>query len=313
MTASPARDEIVILGVFVADTAFRAERMPRMGETVLGRGFALGPGGKGSNQAVAAARAGGRVRLISRLGRDAFAAMAHDLWAQAGVTPDVTEDPASYTGAAMIFVDAATGDNAIIVSPGAAGLISPEDVTTRASVIRTARIFMTQLEQPMDAAMTGLRLAREGGAMTILNPAPAAPLPDGALALCDLITPNESEAALLTGMTVEGPADAERAADALRAAGAGSVVVTLGEKGALYVDGSGATHIPPFRAGPVVETTGAGDAFNAGMAVALAEGRPPVEAARFGCATAAISVTRAGAAAAMPLRAEIDALLAAAR
>ncbi|MFN3614062.1 MAG: ribokinase [Rubrimonas sp.] len=313
MTASAARDEIVILGVFVADTAFRAERMPRMGETVLGRGFALGPGGKGSNQAVAAARAGGRVRFISRLGRDAFAAMAHELWTQAGVTPDVTEDPGSYTGAAMIFIDAATGDNAIIVSPGAAGLIGPQDVTARADAIRGARIFMTQLEQPMDAAMTGLRLAREGGATTILNPAPAAPLPDGALALCDLITPNESEAALLTGLPVDGPADAERAARALRAAGAGAVVVTLGEKGALYVDASGAAHVPPFHAGQVVETTGAGDAFNAGMAVALAEGRPPLEAARFGCATAAISVTRAGAAAAMPTRAEIEALLAAAR
>lgn len=312
MTETPPRDEIVILGVFVADTAFRADRMPRIGETVLGRGFALGPGGKGSNQAVAAVRAGGRVRFISRLGRDPFAQMARDLWAGAGVTADVTEDPDSYTGAAMIFLDTATGDNAIIVSPGAAGLLGPEDVLARADAIRAARVFMTQLEQPIDAALTGLRLAREGGATTILNPAPAARLPEGMLALCDLITPNESEAALLTGLNVEGPADAERAAQALLAAGAGAVVVTLGEKGALYVDGAAAIHVPPFNAGPVVETTGAGDAFNAGMAVALAEGKAPAEAARFGCAVAAISVTRAGAAAAMPSRAEVDALLAAA-
>lgn len=301
---------IVILGVFVADTAYRADRQPRMGETILGRSFALGPGGKGSNQAVAAAMAGGRVHFITRLGRDAFADMARATWAKAGVIPEVTEDPESYTGAAFIFVEHATGNNAIIIAPGAAGRISEADVEARAALIGGAKVFVTQLEQPMAAAERALGIARAGGALTILNPAPAAPLPPGMLALCDLVTPNESEAEALTGIPVRSPEDARRAAEALRAQGAGAVIVTLGERGALYHDGARTVHLPALDAGPVAETTGAGDAFAGGLAVALAEGRDAVEAMRFGCATAAISVTRPGTAPSMPTRAEIEALLA---
>ena len=301
---------IVILGVFVADTAYRADRQPRMGETILGRSFALGPGGKGSNQSVAAARAGGEVHFISRLGKDPFADMARATWDRAGVTPAITEDAESYTGAAYIFVEEATGNNAIIIAPGAAGRISVADVEARAGLIGGAKVFVTQLEQPMDAAFRALEIARAGGARTILNPAPAADLPDGMLALCDYVTPNESEAEGLTGLPVTTLEEAEAAAKALRAMGAGAAVITLGEKGALYHDGARTVHVPVFNAGPVVETTGAGDAFNGGFAVALAEGRDPVEATRFGCATASISVTRPGTAPSMPSRAEIDALLA---
>jgi ribokinase len=304
------RETIVILGVFVADTAYRADRQPRLGETILGHSFALGPGGKGSNQAVAAARAGGRVRFVSRLGRDPFAAMARATWAAAGVEADITEDADSYTGAAYIFIEAATGDNAIIIAPGAAGRIAVADVEARAAAISGAAVFVTQLEQPMAAALRALAIARAGGARTILNPAPAAALPAGMLGLCDFVTPNESEAEALTGIAVRSPGDAGRAAAALLAAGAGAAVVTLGENGALYRDGARLVHVPAFRAGPVVETTGAGDAFNGGLAVALAEGADPVEAVRFGCATAAISVTRPGTAPSMPARAEIEALLA---
>ncbi|MDZ7905942.1 MAG: ribokinase [Cypionkella sp.] len=301
---------IVILGIFVADTTFRAPRLPRIGETILGSGFALGPGGKGSNQAVAAARAGGDVHFITRLGRDDFAKIAHSVWSKAGVNPAVIEDEGSYTGAAMIFVDAVSGDNAIIVSPGAAGRISPADVAAQEALIARAGLFMTQLEQPLPAAEAGLALARKHGVMTILNPAPAADLNDTMLALCDLITPNETEAEALTGIAVTDRASAEAAAAALIARGAGAVVLTLGEKGVLYRGTKGTLHVPAFNAGPVVETTGAGDAFNAGLAVALAEGREIEAALRFGCAVAGLSVTRAGAAASMPARAEIDALLA---
>lgn len=301
---------IVILGIFVADATYRAARMPRMGETILGSGFALGPGGKGSNQAVAAARAGGDVRFITRLGRDEFAKIAHHVWAQAGVRPAVIEDPDSYTGSAMIFIEESSGDNAIIVSPGAAGRISPEDVAAQSALIAGAGIFMTQLEQPMPAAHAGLATARKHGVMTILNPAPAATLSNEMLALCDLITPNETEAEALTGIAVRDRASAEAAAAALLARGVGAAVLTLGEKGVLYSAGKGALHVPAFHAGPVVETTGAGDAFNGGLAVALAEGRDIESALRFGCAVAGLSVTRAGAAASMPSRAEIEALLA---
>jgi len=304
---------IVILGIFVADTAYRAERMPKMGETILGRTFVLGPGGKGSNQAVAAAMAQsgseGRTHFITRLGADDFAGIAHATWAKAGVLPEVTVDTESYTGAAFIFLEEATGNNAIIVAPGAAARITEADLAAKADLIRGASVFVTQLEQPIPAARAGLEIARTAGVTTILNPAPAAELDDALLSLCDYVTPNETEAETLTGLPVTNLVEAEVAADALLRRGVGAVVITLGGNGALYRDRQRSVHVPVISAGPVVETTGAGDAFNGGFAVALSEGRDVVEAVRFGCATAGISVTRAGTAPAMPARAEIEALL----
>lgn len=300
---------IVILGIFVADTSYRAARMPKLGETILGKSFLLGPGGKGSNQSVAAAKAGGNVHFITRLGDDAFADIARGTWDRAGVHPEVIVDAQSYTGAAFIFVDDASGDNAIIVAAGAAGRISVGDVEQKADLIRNAAVFVTQLEQPIDAALRALQIARAAGVTTVLNPAPAATLSDDMLALCDYLTPNESEAELLTGLPVTNRAEAMQAADALLARGVGAVVMTLGAQGVLYRDRHQTLHVPAVTAGPVVETTGAGDAFNGGFAVALAEGAPVAEALRFGCATAGLSVTRAGAAASMGSRAEIEALL----
>lgn len=303
--------DIVILGVFVADTAYRAGRMPRMGETILGQSFALGPGGKGSNQSVAAAMAGGDVGFLTKLGQDTFAEMALATWAKAGVTSLATQHAESYTGAAFIFVDHATGDNAIIISPGIAATLSAADVEAQADVIGGAKVFVTQLEQPQEAAIRALGIARSGGAATILNPAPAAEIPDAMLALCDYVTPNETEASELTGIEVRDLASAERAAAALLARGvAKAAIVTLGENGCLWFDAKTALHVPALNAGPVVETTGAGDAFNGGFAVALAEGMAPEAALRFANATAAISVTRPGTAPSMPSRAEIEALLA---
>lgn len=303
-------DKIVVLGVFVADTSYRAERPPRMGETILGNSFKLGPGGKGSNQAVAAARAGGKVHFISRLGQDTFAEMALAIWEDAGVVPVVSRHADSYTGAAYIFVEEATGNNAIIICPGVAGLIGPEDIEAQADLISSAGVFMTQLEQPMDAAMRGLQIARAGGATTILNPAPAATLPDGMLALCDYATPNESEAEALTGIAVTNVDQARLAAQALLDGGVGAAIITLGENGVFYHDGVRSVHVPVISAGAVVETTGAGDAFNGGFAAALTRGLDPVDAVRFGCATAGLSVTRPGTAPSMPLLSEIEALLA---
>ncbi|MEM6610149.1 MAG: ribokinase [Pseudomonadota bacterium] len=303
--------DIVILGVFVADTAYRADRQPKMGETILGHSFVLGPGGKGSNQSVAAARAGGDVAFVSKLGDDDFADMAMATWQGAGVAPNVTRDASSYTGAAYIFIEEATGNNAIIISPGAAATIAVSDIDAQADLIASARVLVTQLEQPIDAAERALEIAREAGVQTVLNPAPAAELTDRLLGLCDFVTPNESEAEALTGLPVTHAAEAARAAEALMARGVGRAIITLGEQGALYHDGASPHHVPAIRAGNVVETTGAGDAFNGGFAVALAEGKSPADAVRFGNATAAISVTRPGTAPSMPSRAEIDALLAA--
>lgn len=305
--------KIVILGVFVADTAYRADRAPVIGETILGNSFALGPGGKGSNQAVAAARAGGQVHFVSKLGKDTFADMALATWAEAGVTPEVTQHSDSYTGAAYIFIEEATGNNAIIIAPGIASTISVDDIEARADLIGSASVFVTQLEQPMPAAHRALEIARAGGAKTILNPAPAADLAPDMLRLCDFVTPNETEAEGITGVKVGSVDDAVKAADVLLEIGVGAAIITLGENGVLYRDANETHHIPVVPAGPVVETTGAGDAFNGGFATALAEGLSPVEAVRFGNATAGISVTRPGTAPSMPTRAEIDALLAGAQ
>ena len=302
---------VVILGVFVADTAYRADRAPKIGETIMGRSFALGPGGKGSNQAVAAAMAGAETHMITRLGRDPFADMALATWKKAGVIPAISQHTDSYTGAAYIFIEHGTGNNAIIICPGVAASICADDIDARAGLIRSADVFVTQLEQPIPVALHALKLARAAGVRTVLNPAPAAALPDGMVALCDYITPNESEAEALTGLPVTSVDQAIAAARALRAMGAGAAILTLGDKGALFHDGAQTVHVPAFHAGPVLETTGAGDAFNGGFAAALAGGADPVTAVRFGSATAGISVTRAGTAPSMPALAEIQALLAA--
>ncbi len=235
--------------------------------------------------------------------------MALETWSGAGVTPQVIQDPENPTGAASIFVEEGSGDNAIIICPGAGAALSAEDVEAHRELIEGASVFMTQLEQPVAAAQRGLEIARAAGVTTILNPAPAAPLPDGMLALCDYVTPNESEVEALTGIVITGRDDAARAAQVLQARGVGRVVITLGEKGALYQDEGGAMQVPAFQAGEVVETTGAGDAFNGGFAAGLARGMLPVEAVRFGCAAAALSVTRSGTARAMPALTEIERIL----
>jgi ribokinase len=236
--------------------------------------------------------------------------MARATWKEAGVKPAVIETAESYTGAAYIFVEETTGDNAIIVCPGAAMLLSAADVEANAALISAAGVFVTQLEQPIEAALRGLEIARAAGATTILNPAPAARLPDRVFQLTDLLTPNETETEELTGIKVETLDDARRAADRLLAMGVGTVVVTLGDKGALIHSSENSEHVRAFRAGAVVETTGAGDAFNGGLAAALARGLPKSEAVRFACVVAGISVTRPGTAPSMPTQAEVELLFA---
>lgn len=301
---------ITVLGIFVADTAYRAERPPRMGETILGNSFALGPGGKGSNQAVAIGRLGGDVTILSRLGDDDFADMAEKTWQDAGVKSAAYRDKDNYTGAAYIFIEEKSGDNAIIVCPGAANSITPGEVDKHAELIQSSSLLITQLEQPIEAAQHALKIAKEAGVTTVLNPAPAAELPDDIFALCDYITPNETEASELTGVKVETVDDARKAADALLDKGVDTVVMTLGAQGALLHSRELSVHVAAISAGPVVETTGAGDAFNGGMVTGLADGLDPIAAVKRGCATAGISVTRPGTAPSMPTMAEVDALLA---
>jgi ribokinase len=304
-----SKSDVAVLGIFVVDLAFRAGNMPAIGETIAGSGFAMGPGGKGSNQAVAAARAGADVTFISRIGRDAFGDLAIKTWETEGIKPRVARAADAPTGAAFIYVHETRGDNAIIVVSGAADGLSPDDVDAAAEAIRSSRVFVTQLEQPVAAAQRGLEIARAAGSITVFNPAPAIKFDDSLFALCDYVVPNETEAETLTGIAVGDLAGARRAGDALLAMGAGTALITLGERGALFHARDRSLHVPPFAAGKVVETAGAGDAFVGGFAAALAGGADPLDAARFGSATAGISVTRAGTAPAMPRRAEIEALL----
>jgi len=305
-----AQEGVAILGVFVADLAFRAGRLPKIGETIVGSGFKMGPGGKGSNQSVAVARAGAKVTFISKIGRDAFGDIALKTWKDEGIVARAVQSDTEPTGGAFIFVNHDSGENAIIVYPGAGGAISPADVDAAADAIRGARAFVTQLEQPVAAAQRGLEIARAAGVVTIFNPAPAEPIPDAIYPLCDYIVPNETEATALTGLSVATLADARRVGDALLAKGARTALITLGERGALFHSRDRSVEIPAISAGAVVETTGAGDAFVGGFAAAMARGTGPVEAARFGCAVAGISVTRSGTAPSMPRLAEVEALLA---
>jgi ribokinase len=300
---------VVVLGIYVTDLTFRAERMPLIGETIAGSSFAMGPGGKGSNQAVAAARAGAQVVFCTRIGNDAFGTIARSTWAAEGITARATTVDGLSTGAAHIFVDETNGKNAIIVASGAAATMNAGDVDAIEADIASAQVFVTQLEQPLAAAKHGLEVARRHGVTTVFNPAPALPLGDDIFPLCDYITPNETEATALTGVPIANADDARRAADVLLAKGVGTVIVTLGEAGALLHSASQSVLIPAYQCGRVVETAGAGDGFTGGFAAALARGADPVEAMRFGCALAGISVTRPGTAPSMPTLAEVNQLL----
>lgn len=305
-----AKEGVAILGIYVADLAFTAKRQPVMGETILGSRFAMGPGGKGSNQTVAAARSGGKVTFITRVGKDNFGDAAIAMYAKEGVIARIDQLTDTSTGAAYIFLEEGTGSNAIIVVPGAADRITVADVEKNADAIRNARVFMTQLEAPLPAGMRGLELAREAGTTTILNPAPFSPIDDAMLRLVDFATPNESEASALTGVEVKDVASARKAADVLLRKGVGAALITLGAQGCLLHSAQESEHLQAITFGKVVDTTGAGDAFNGGFATALSEGAATLEAARFGNATAAISVTRHGTAPSMPKRSEIQELLA---
>ncbi|MEO6804721.1 MAG: ribokinase [Edaphobacter sp.] len=299
---------VTVMGSYVADLAFRIDRLPAWGETRMGESFKLGPGGKGSNQAVACARAGASVAFISKLGPDPFGEIARTLYREEEIDTQFIFLSPNPTGAAAILIDAAYGENAIIVVPGACFELTPAEVDLATALIASSAIFVTQLELPLPTVEHGLRIAHSHHVPTILNPAPATVLPNSIYPLCDYLTPNETEAATLTGIPVTELASAEQAASALLTRGVRNVILTLGAQGALIKNHTLTRHVPAVYAGPVIETTGAGDAFNGGLATALAEGMDLVESTKFACAVAGISVTRPGTAPSMPHRLEIDAI-----
>ncbi|TQE90563.1 MAG: ribokinase [Spiribacter salinus] len=301
---------VTVLGLFCADLISRTPRLPAWGETLHGRGFSLMAGGKGSNQAVAAARQGASVAFISRLGDDAFAPLARSLYAEAGIDmTHVGTDPAAPTGTATILVDDEMGDNAIVIDPGACQNLTKADIDAAQSVIAGSAIFVSQLELPLEICRYGIETAHQHGVPVILNPAPGQVIPEAMYPLIDYLTPNESEAALLVGGTVETLDDARDAASILRKRGVGHVLITLGAQGVWIDSPSFEGLVPAIRVDSVVDTIGAGDAFNGGLAAALAEGATLEAAARRGCAIAGLSVARAGAAPAIPMREVVDAEL----
>ena len=302
---------ISILGIFVADLTFRTDRMPLKGETFIGNSFKIGPGGKGSNQAVANRRAGAETIFISKIGKDTFGEMAMKLYADEGINAEYVWEIADMaTGAASIVVNEETSENVIIVVPGAADSMVPDDLDTAEAGIAKSAFFMASLEVPIPVMKRGLEVAKRNGVPTILNPAPAAILPDEVYGLSDYFTPNETEAAMLAGISVKTVEQAEAAAKLFLERGVKTAVITLGELGVYVRNAEISQHVPSFDMGEqVLDTTGAGDAFNGGFAHALAEGMSLIEAVRFGSATAAISVTRLGTAPAMPFNNEILDLL----
>jgi len=302
---------VSILGIFVADLVFFGEKIPVEGETILGKNFVIGPGGKGSNQAVAAAKAGAKTFFISKIGDDQFGSMATEIYENSGVDySNVIISKDHSTGAAGILVNEGTGANAINVFPGAAGAITIEDIDKAEEAIKNSSIFLTQLEAPKDVVTYALKKAHSLNVKTILNPAPAAEIDESLFSMIDYFTPNETEASFYVDHNVETHEDAEKAAMQLLEKGIKNVVITLGEKGAFFANNEEKFSLPVVNlANPVVDTTGAGDAFNAGFAAALTNGQNIKDALKFASATAGLSTTKIGTANSMPSREEIDKLL----
>jgi ribokinase len=304
---------IVIVGSLNADLVVRVPRFPRPGETLTGDRFMRFPGGKGANQAYAAARLGGVVAMVGQVGAD-----EHGTWlvahlADAGVdTSQVLRDGAAPTGVALITIDTA-GQNQIVLVPGANGTFTPDRFAGTSVAVGHSRVVLLQLEIPLATVVAGAHSARAAGAIVVLDPAPAQMLPDTLLPLADYLTPNETELATLTGGgEVRDVADLRERAAQLLARGAERVLVKWGARGAVLIT-QGSERWWPAHQVDVVDTTAAGDAFNGAFAVALAEGASSDAAGRFATAAAALAVTRAGAQPGMPDRVEVDALLTRAR
>jgi ribokinase len=297
---------VLVVGSANVDIVVATERLPTPGETVTGGTLLINHGGKGANQAVAARRLGAEVRFVGCVGDDAFGAAIRERLAAQGLGVDGLETiTGGATGTAVIVVDAA-GRNQIAVAPGANAQLTVDRVARYVDDVAWAHIVICQLETPLDTVMWTLRTARQYGAITVLNPAPARPLPPEVWPLVDYLTPNETEAASLSGLPTA--AAARQAAHALLACGPRVVILTLGEQGALVCEPDRTLHVPAFPV-TAVDTTAAGDAFNGALAVALSEGRPLNTAVRFANAAAALACMRRGAQDSLPSRAQVDALL----
>ncbi|MBC8570792.1 ribokinase [Zongyangia hominis] len=302
--------KIVVFGSYVTDLTGWAGHLPVPGETVIGSSFKMGPGGKGSNQAVAAHRAGADMKIITKVGDDVFGREAIDFYMKEGMDTDmVFIDKEKETGSALIMVDEITGQNSILVTSGACGNITDSDIEKARPYIEQAEILLLQFEINLDALYKIIDIAHAAGVRVVLNPAPAMEIDESILCKVDVVTPNEVEAAILTGIKeVVDMESATRAARVFFQKGVGAVVITMGKAGVFVMQGEEARFVKS-RSVKAVDTTGAGDAFNGGFVTALSEEKDIFAAVEFGNVVGALSVTKKGTAPSMPRREEIDRML----
>jgi ribokinase len=298
-------NRIAVIGSSNTDMVIKTTKLPAPGETILGGDFFMNPGGKGANQAVAAARLGGNVTLIAKTGDDLFGREAKQIFENDHINTDyITTDPSHPSGVALITVDG-HGENCIVVAPGSNSFLSKEDIDLARKEILRSELILMQLEIPVETVAYAATIAFDAGIKVILNPAPAAKIPDDLLSRLYMITPNETEAELISGIPVQDMESAKRAAKNLYDRGVKVVVITLGSKGALLYTGDTTLLVPSPKV-EAIDTTAAGDVFNGAIAVAISEGIPLEIAVEFACNAAAISVTRMGAQSSAPYRAEIS-------
>jgi len=296
---------IAVVGSYATGLTMKVERLPSRGETLLGTGYRVDYGGKGSNQAVGCARLGAKVSFVARIGKDAFGELALRLYRDEGIdVTHVTVTPDVSTGVGFIIVEASSGHNCITIDPGANELLSASEVSAGDAGLDSAAVVLTQLEIPVAAAEAAMIRGRACGVVTILNPAPVRPLPRSVLQMVDVLTPNENEAKVLAGLSPDAAIKPEEVARELIGMGVRQVVMTLGEKGALIVNASSSVHVPAIRVS-AVDTTGAGDAFNAGLAMGLACGASLESAVQLAVVTGGLAVTKEGVIPSLPNREEV--------
>ncbi len=298
--------EITVLGIFVADISFSGPKIPSIGETILGKKYNVGPGGKGCNQAIAIARLGGKINFISKIGKDEYGELALKTLEKNKIsTENIIQDGSQQTGVAGILVDQNTGKNAINVIVGAPSSLKVSEIEKQINLIKSSKIFLTQLEVPKDVTLHCLKTAKKHGCITILNPAPASEISKEFYNNIDFFTPNETEAEFYTGIKISNEKEAKQAADKLINSGIKKVIITLGEKGLFYTDGKEEIHLKA-SAVKAVDTTGAGDAFNGGLAYGLSKEKPIKECLELANKVAGVSTTKLGAGDAMPFLKNIN-------
>jgi len=298
--------DISVLGIFVADISFSGSKIPAVGETILGNKYNVGPGGKGCNQAVAIARLGAKVNFISKIGKDSYGELALETLKKNNInTKSVIQDKKLQTGVAGILVDKNSGKNAINVIVGAPSTLKINEINKHINIIKSSKIFLTQLEVPKDVTLHCLKTAKENGCLTILNPAPASEITKEFYSNIDYFTPNETEAEFYTGIKITNEKEAKQASDKLINLGIKKVIITLGEKGLFYSDGNEEIYLTANSV-KAIDTTGAGDAFNGGLAFGLLKEKPIKECLEFANKVAGLSTTKLGAGDAMPFLKEIN-------